>query len=193
MLLWSVIDMRHPNILTRDGAVLVIFEMQERLVPAVHERKMVLNNIINMAAAAKILKIPIILTEQYPKGLGATVPELVEVLGEDVKSIEKLSFSAFGSEEFKKRLDELKAKTLILCGLECHICINQTALDGVQEGFMVHVLADGVSSRTKENLEIGLEKIRQGGGIVTTTEMALYELMEVAKTEEFNSVLKVLR
>jgi nicotinamidase-related amidase len=184
--------MKYPNILSKSGTVLVIFEMQERLVPAVQDNKKVLENIMNMVRAAKILKLPIVLTEQYPKGLGLTVPELNELLG-GPKPIEKLSFSAFGSEEFKNRLVELDAKTLILCGLECHICINQTALEGVQEGYNIHVLADATSSRTREDYEVGLEKIRQGGAVVTTTETAIYELMKVAKTDEFDKILKVLK
>lgn len=185
--------MRSERLLSRDRAVLIIFEMQERLLPAVHEHKDVLKNIQNMVRSARILDVPIILTEQYPKGLGPTVPELMEVLGEDVKPIEKLSFSAFGSDEFKDKLKYLDAKTLILCGLECHICINQTAHDALQEGYRVHVLADGTSSRTKKNYKLGLKKMRQGGAVITSTETALYELMEVAKTDEFNGILKVLK
>jgi nicotinamidase-related amidase len=188
-----VIILKHPNVLSKEGAVLVIFEMQERLVPAVHEFKSVIKNIQNVARSAKILKIPIILTEQYPKGLGPTINEVKEALGDEVVPIEKLSFSAFGSDEFKSKLKELDAKTLILCGLECHICINQTAHDALQEGYGVHVLLDATSSRTKQNYKAGLRKIRKSGAVVTTTEMALYELMEVAKTEEFDEVLKVLK
>lgn len=185
--------MGHKNILSRDGAALVIFEMQERLLPAVRDHKEVLENIMNMVRAAKILNVPIILTEQYPKGLGSTVPELMELLGPEIQPMEKLSFSAFGSDEFKGRLKELSVKSLILCGLECHICINQTAHDGISEGYYVHVLTDGVSSRTKGNYKAGLKKLRASGAVLTTTEMALYELMEVAKTDEFDEVLKVLR
>jgi nicotinamidase-related amidase len=185
--------MKHERLLSREGTVLIIFEMQERLLPAVHEHKRVLKNIQNIVRSARILNLPIILTEQYPKGLGQTVPDIHEVLGDDVKTIEKLSFSAFGSGEFRARLKELDAKTLILCGLESHICINQTAHDALQEGFKVHVLADGTSSRTKKNHKAGLKKMQHSGVVITTTEMALYEIMEVAKTDEFNEVLKVLK
>jgi nicotinamidase-related amidase len=188
-----VITLKHPDLLSKDGAVLVIFEVQERLLPAVHEWKTVLTNIQNIAKAAKILGIPIILTEQYPKGLGGTVQDLVEVLGEDVKPIEKLCFSGFLSDNFRAKLAELDAKTLILCGLETHICINQTALDGLHNKYKIHVLADATSSRTEQNWKFGLEKIRSAGAIVSTTEMALYELMEVAKSDGFDEVLKILR
>jgi len=185
--------MHHPDILKKDGTVLVIFEVQERLLPAVHEWKSVLKNIQNMAQAAKILGIPIILTEQYPKGLGVTVRELTDVLGKDVKPVEKLCFSAFLSDSFRARLAELDAKTLILCGLETHICINQTALDAIHNKYRVHVPADATSSRTEQNWRFGLEKIRAAGAIITTTEMALYELLEIAKSEGFDEVLKILR
>ena len=181
------------DLLSREGSVLVIFEVQERLLPAVQNSKEVLQNIINLARAAHILGVPIILTEQYPKGLGGTVPELLDVLDFSVKPLEKLSFSGFGSEEFNAELTELAADTLILCGLECHICINQTALEGLSKGFKVQVVADATSSRTEENYRLGLEKIRQAGAVVTTTETALYEMMRVAKTKEFDEVLKVLR
>jgi nicotinamidase-related amidase len=182
--------MRNSGLLSKR---LVIFEMQERLLPAVHKNKDVLANVMNLAKSAKILKVPIILTEQYPKGLGRTVPELLEVLGTDVQPLEKLSFSAFGSTEFRTKLEELNAKTLILCGLECHICINQTALDALNEGYVAHVVADATSSRTKDNYKLGLKKMRHAGAVITSTETALYELMEVAKTEEFDEVLKVLK
>ena len=185
--------MKHGSLLSKEGSVLIIFEMQERLLPAVHEHKEVLKNVRNMVRSARILGIPIILTEQYPKGLGPTVPELMEVLGEDVEPVEKLSFSAFGSDEFRSRLKDLDAKTLMLCGLETHICINQTAHDALQEGYRVHVLKDATSSRTKKNKKAGLKKMQHSGVVITTTEMALYELMEVAKTDEFNDILKVLK
>jgi nicotinamidase-related amidase len=189
----NVIFMADQALLNKENSVLVIFEMQERLFPAVLSHKEVLQNIINLARSCKVLGVPIILTEQYPKGLGPTIPDLKDALDEGVVPLEKLSFSAFGSESFRDRLKELNAKTLILSGLECHICITQTALAGLSEGFDIHVVSDATSSRTKENYQAGLARIRQAGAVITTTEMVLYEMMKVAKTPEFDEVLKVLR
>ena len=141
---------------------------------------------------ADIMDIPIVLTEHYPKGLGVTVPKIKGVLKE-YEPIEKVIFSCFGSEKFKSKLKELGVKRLMLSGIESHICIEQTSLDAVSQGYEVHVIADAISSRTPRNLEIGLEKMRQFGAVISSTEMAMYEIMERADTKEFKEVLKLVK
>ncbi len=182
----------HPAILTKQNTVLVVVDVQEKLLPYVADKEKVTENLRMLIKFAYIMNMPIILTEHYPKGLGRTVPEIKEVL-KDYKPIEKVIFSCFGSEEFKSRLKELGVKRLMLSGIESHICIEQTALDALGAGYEVHVIADAISSRTPRNLEIGIEKTRQFGAVISSTEMAMYEIMERADTREFKEVLKLVK
>ncbi len=182
----------HPAILSKEETVLVVVDVQEKLLPYVKDKEKVTENLQMLIKFAYIMDIPIILTEHYPKGLGKTVPEIKEVLKE-YKPIEKVIFSCFGSEKFKSRLKELGVKRLMLSGIESHICIEQTALDALDAGYEVHVIADAISSRTPRNLEIGIEKTRQFGAVISSTEMAMYEIMERADTKEFKEVLKLVK
>ncbi|MEE9151122.1 MAG: hydrolase [Thermoplasmata archaeon] len=182
----------HPAILNRDNAVLIVVDVQEKLLPYVADKEKVTENLRLLIRFADIMDIPIVLTEHYPKGLGVTVPKIKEVLKE-YEPIEKVIFSCFGSEKFKSKLKELGVKRLMLSGIESHICIEQTSLDAVSQGYEVHVIADAISSRTPRNLEIGLEKMRQFGAVISSTEMAMYEIMERADTKEFKEVLKLVK
>jgi len=182
----------HPAILTSKMTVLVVVDVQEKLLPYVADKENVTKNLQMLIKFAHIMDIPIVLTEHYPKGLGRTVPEIKEVLKE-YKPIEKVIFSCFGSDEFKTRLKELGAKTLMLTGIESHICVEQTALDAMNSGYEVHVISDAIASRTPRNLEIGIEKMRQFGAVISSTEMAMYEIMERADTKEFKEVLSLVK
>ena len=155
------------------------------------DKERLVANIVKLIKFAKIMNIPIVLSEQYPKGLGPTVKEIKEVLP-DVSPIEKTAFGCFGSEEFKERLSEIGASTLIVTGMETHVCISQTVLEAV-DNFKVHVISDAVSSRTKESWQTGLERMRDAGAIITSTEMAMYELMKDAKIREFKEVSDLLK
>lgn len=182
----------HPAILSKENTALVVVDVQEKLLPYVADKEKVTENLQMLIRFAYIMGMPIMLTEHYPKGLGRTVPEIKEVLKE-YRPIEKVIFSCFGSEEFKSKLKELGAKRLMLSGIESHICIEQTALDALDAGYEVHVIADAISSRTPRNLEIGVEKTRQFGAVISSTEMAMYEIMERADTREFKEVLKLVK
>jgi nicotinamidase-related amidase len=182
----------HPAILSKEDTVLIVVDVQEKLLPYVVDKEKVTENLRMLIKFAYIMNIPILLTEHYPKGLGRTVPQIKEVLKE-YKPIEKVIFSCFGSGKFKSRLKELDVKRLMLSGIESHICIEQTALDALDAGYEVHVIADAISSRTPRNLEIGIEKTRQFGAVISSTEMAMYEIMERADTKEFKEVLKLVK
>lgn len=184
--------LNRPNsrLIERNNAALIVIDIQEKLIPLVVRNSEIINNIVKLIKFCKTLKIPIIITEQYPKGLGKTVREVSEELKE-VKPIEKTSFSCFGSEEFKNALKNNKVKTLILVGVEAHICIAQTALDAIDK-FKVCVVADAVSSRTVENLNIGLQRMRDNGVIISSTEMLMYELLRDSKSKEFKEVKNLL-
>ena len=145
-----------------------------------------------MLKGAAILRIPVLVTEQYRKGLGLTAPEIADAI-EDFSPMEKATFSACGAEGFEPALKENGISDVILCGMESHICVLQTCLDLADKGFNTFVLADAVSSRTLENYRLGLERMREAGAVIASTEMVLFELLERAGTDEFRQVLPLLR
>ncbi|MEM3712198.1 MAG: hydrolase [Thermoproteota archaeon] len=180
----------NSRLIERNGAALIVVDVQDKLIPLIVRNSETIGNIVKLIKFCKTLKIPIILTEQYPKGLGKTVKEISEELKE-IKPIEKTSFSCFGSEEFKNALKKNRIKTLILVGVEAHVCITQTALDALDK-FKVCIVADAVSSRTVENLNIGLQRMRDNGVIISSTEMLMYELLKDSKSKEFKEVKHLL-
>jgi nicotinamidase-related amidase len=182
----------HPAILTKENTALVVVDVQEKLLPYVIGKDEVVSNIQMLIKFAHIMDIPVILTEHYPKGLGVTVPEIKEVLSEYAPK-EKVIFSCWGSLEFAEKLKELGIKRIMIAGIESHICVCQTTLDAINSGYEVHVISDAVSSRTQRNLDIGLEKMRQFNAVISSTEMAMYEIMERADTKEFKEVLKLVK
>ena len=182
----------HPAILSKENTALVVVDIQEKLLPYVIDKEKVVENVQMLIKFADIMSIPIILTEHYPKGLGTTVLEVSEVL-KNYAPLKKVLFSCCGAKGFISRLKELGISRIMIVGIESHICVSQTTLDMMHAGFEVHVIADAISSRTSRNLEIGIEKMRQFGAIISSTEMAMYEIMERADTEEFKEVLKLVK
>jgi nicotinamidase-related amidase len=182
----------HPALLPRENTVLVLVDIQDKLLPYVAEKEKVVENIRMLIKFADIMNIPIVFTEHYPKGLGSTIPEISGVLRTYIP-IEKVIFSCFGAPRFRSKLKELKAENLMVAGIESHICIEQTVLDALNSGYQVHVIEDAISSRTTKNHKIGVKKMRQFGAIISSTEMAMYEIMERADTKEFKEVLKLVK
>lgn len=140
-----------------------------------------------------ILDLPIIITEQYPKGLGRTATEITKVLPADFEFVEKTAFSSCGSGAFLEKLKETGADQIVLAGLETHICVNQTAHDLLNENFQVHILHDCVASRSPHNKETALRKMHQNGAIPSCVEMALFEIMRDAKNEKFREIQKLVK
>lgn len=171
---------------------MVVIDIQERLLPAMHDRERVLQNAVRLTQAAAILKVPVIVTEQYRKGMGPTVPELAAGIG-GVEPIEKLSFSCCGADAFGAALENHGAGDVILCGIEAHVCVLQTALDLLDRGFRAFVVADAVSSRTPENCSLALGRLRESGAVIVSTEMILFELLNRAGTDEFKQVLPLVK
>ncbi len=182
----------HPAILRKENTALVIVDVQEKLLPYVQKKDEVVANIQMLIKFAHIMHIPVILTEHYPKGLGVTVPEIKEVL-EKYEPKEKVIFSCYGSLDFTEKLKELGIKRFMIAGIESHICVQQTTLDAMNAGYEVHVISDAISSRTKHNYKIGIKKMKHFGAIISSTEMAMYEIMERADTPEFKEVLKLVK
>jgi len=180
--------------LNADQCALVVIDIQEKLLPPIFQREQLVRNSQLLIRAAGILKIPTLVSTQYAKGLGATVPEIASLLpGTD--AVDKTLFSCFGSDAFCSLLKRLPGQrnTLLLCGMESHICVMQTALAALREGYLVHVASDAVSSRLEWNWKIGLDRMRAAGAIISSTEMMIYELMRSSSSAAFKELLPHLK
>ncbi len=178
--------------LSRSKAGVVVVDIQERLLPAIFEKERLVENAVRLIEGAAILGVPLFATEQYRKGLGATVPEVASVIA-GFTPLEKVAFSVYGAPGFSAALEQKKVSQAILCGMETHVCVMQSCLDLLATGVSVFVAADAVSSRTAENRRLGLERMRDAGAVIVSTEMALFELLEQAGTEEFKRILALVR
>jgi nicotinamidase-related amidase len=179
--------------LERDGAQLVVIDVQEKLCramdPSVLE-KLVANASILIEAAAE-LGLPTTVTEQYVKGLGATLPALKEKLA--APSLEKMTFSCCGGEGFMETLERSGRRQVILTGMETHVCVLQTALELLDKGYAVHLVCDAVMSRRKDNWKTALKALAAAGAVLTSTETVVFQLLRVAGTEEFKKLSKLVR
>jgi len=178
--------------LDKNNVTLLIVDIQDKLAAAMKQREKVVENTLHLIELAKMLDIPIIVTEQYPKGLGSTVPEIKEALPAYVP-IEKLTFNCCGVADFSGALKRAGRRKIILTGMETHICVLQTALGLLQDGYAVHAVSDAVCSRTKENWKVGLGFMYDAGAVITGTETVLFQLLGVAGTEEFKAVSKRIK
>jgi nicotinamidase-related amidase len=176
--------------LDRARAALLLVDFQERLLPAMHDAERVLANAIRLARGAALLGLPVCVTEQYPKGLGHTVPPLAETLTGAV-SFEKVTFSACGALGLTEWLRG--REQVVLAGIESHVCVCQTGLDLLAAGVETFLVADAVSSRTPENARCGVERLRATGAVVISTEMALFELLGTAAAPEFKAVQALVK
>jgi len=175
------------------SCALVVIDIQQKLLPPIFQKDQLVRNAQLLIRAAGILKIPALVSTQYAKGLGATVPEISSLLAQ-TDAIDKTPFSCFGSDAFCAAVKRLPSRnTLLLCGMESHICVAQTALAALREGYVVHVASDAVSSRTEWNWKIGLERMRTAGAVISSTEMMIYELMQSSSSEAFRELLPHLK
>ncbi len=180
--------------LEADQCALVVIDIQEKLLPPIFQKEQLVRNSQLLIRAAGILKIPTLLSTQYSKGLGATVPEVSRLLPE-TEAIDKTLFSCFGSDVFCSVIKRLSSQrnVLLLCGMESHICVTQTALAALRDGHVVHVASDAVSSRTEWNWKIGLDRMRAAGAIISSTEMMIYELIRSSSSAAFKELLPHLK
>jgi nicotinamidase-related amidase len=176
------------------GPVLLIVDVQERLFNAMDadRRDEMIENIKILAQTATRLDVPILVTEQYPKGLGGTLPELRELF-RDVRPLEKTAFSCCGADGFVDRLRAMGVEHVVVAGMEAHVCVLFTALDLLRGGYRVTVAADAVCSRTRANAEIGLAEARQAGAVVSSTETIVFRWLGRADTDVFREISKLLR
>ena len=175
-----------------EKTLLVLVDVQGTLAHLMHRKEDLFSNLRKIILGAQALGLPIVWLEQNPAGLGPTVPEIAELLGGG-EPIPKYSFSGCGEERFLQVLNSLGRRQVLLAGIEAHVCVYQTAVDLAARGYEVQVVADAVSSRTPENREIGLEKMRGAGASVTSVETALFELVRVARGEVFKKLLAIVK
>src|SRR5437660_5601804 len=180
--------------LDADQCALVVVDIQSKLLPPIFQKEQLVRNSQLLIRAAGILKIPALVSTQYAKGLGGTVPEIASLLS-GIEVTDKTLFSCFGSEVFCSLLKRLPGNrnTLLLCGMETHICVMQTALAALREGYLVHVASDAVSSRTEWNWKVGLDRIRAAGAVISSTAMILYELLRSSGSPAFKELLPFLK
>lgn len=175
-----------------DNTALVIKDIQGKLWNVMHEKEAFLENAQKLVKGMQVLGVPIIMTEQNPKGLGATLPELMQLMPE-VKPMTKFSFNCCQDEGFQQAINNLKRKQILICGIEAHICVYQTALGLLSSGFEVQIVADVVASRAVRNRDIALTRMQSERVKLTTTEMVIYELLQTAENPKFKEILKVIK
>jgi nicotinamidase-related amidase len=189
----SEIKMLHPKILDKNKTVLVVVDFQEAFRSPINDFAQIASRISIAVRGFQILNLPIIITEQYPKGLGRTAEEILFSLPPEFEFVEKSAFSSCGASLFMEKLRAANATQIVLCGLETHVCVNQTAHDLMNETFEVHILTDCVSSRFTHDKEIALRKMQMNGVVPSTVEMALFELMRDAKHEQFKEIQNLIK
>jgi len=174
--------------------VLAVVDLQEKLLPPIFEKERMVRNSQLLIRLAKILGIPVLLSTQYSKGLGATIAEIASLLP-DVTPLEKNEFGCLNNDAYCARLKSLPGdrNTLLVCGMESHICVTQTVMGALNRGYIVHVASDGVSSRTEWNWKIGLERMRAAGAVISSTEMMIYELLRTSSGPAFKEMLQYLK
>lgn len=180
-----LIDPRH--------ALLLLVDLQEKLMPAMHEPRPVIANALILLTTASRLGMPTVVTEQYPQGLGHTVPEIGERLQSREAVYAKMTFSAAADPSTMARLRQSRRTQVILAGVEAHVCVMQTAIGLVQGGYHPFVVADATTSRKPQSAQLALERLRQNGVSIVTTEMVMFELLGRAGTDEFRELSRLIR
>ena len=178
--------------MTPKDTLLLVIDIQGKLATSVYQSDSVVKNVSKLIRTCKLLGVPVICTEQYPKGLGGTVDELKELIG-DEPPYEKLSFSCCGNNEFIKRLRSLGRNDILVVGMETHVCVYQTCVELLEFGYNVHLVTDAVSSRSEENRSLGIRCIERAGAALTSTEMAIFELLRVAEGDTFKAISKIVK
>lgn len=175
-----------------ESTVGLVIDIQERLLPHIHENKKLIGNVGILLEGLKVLEVPVLITEQYRKGLGATVPEVEEKLLR-FNPLEKMTFSCCDDNGFIAELKMTRRKSVIICGIESHVCVLQTTIDLISKGYQAVVVSDCISSRKQNDMFIAIERMRQEGAIITTCESILFELARVSGTEKFKAISKLVK
>ena len=186
-------DAAAAGVLRPERTALVVVDLQEKLLPAIASRERVLRNSVLLLKLADVLALPVVLTTQYSRGLGPTVPDVL-MAAPGAAPLDKVSFGCFGSPEFLDRLKSLGGRDqLVVAGIESHICVAQTVLGALERGYTVHVASDAVGSRSEENRAVGIGRMERAGALVSSTEMAIYELLGRSDGSAFKKMLPLLK
>ena len=181
------------RVLRAEDCALAVVDMQEKLLPPIFEKERLVRNAQLLVRLAGLLSLPVIVSTQYEKGLGKTIDEISLMLPA-MKPVDKLEFGCFGNSEYCSIMGKLENRnTLLICGMESHICVTQTTLGALNQGLNVHVAADAVSSRTEMNWKVGLNRMQAAGAVISSTEMMIYELLGKSGTPAFKEMLKHLK
>lgn len=184
--------MRHPNLLRKGDTLLVVVDIQTKLLNVMFDKQLLVGNCRKLIQACKLMETPIVVTEQYPKGMGPTDPRILELIqGEG--TVEKLSFSCCGVDNFNQRVSAFGKKQMVVIGIEAHVCILQTVHDLLHRGYSVYVPYDAVSSRKESDCRNALERMSQAGAVVGSVESAVFELMERADTQSFKEISRLIK
>ncbi len=184
--------MNVPAPLTPENTVIIAIDFQERLFPVMNAKEKLLQNVVKLIKGAKALEVPVIVPEQYPKGLGPTIPEIKELLP-GMKPVEKVCFSCCDNDAFNQALAALNRKQVLIAGIEAHICVYQTAAALARQGYEVQVVTDCVSSREPENKAVAIQKMGALGILPSSTEMVLFEMLKVAQGDKFKQISSIVK
>ena len=178
-----------------ERVAVVVIDIQEKLLPPIWQGERMVRNSQLLLRLAGVLHLPVVATTQYARGLGQTVPDVVSLLPSQSSTHDKLEFSCFGSQQFCSALQQLPGErdALLLCDMEAHICVLQTALEALRRGYLVHVVADAVSSRSQQDWRLALDRMRQAGAVISSAEMAIYELLRLSGSAAFKQMLPFLK
>jgi nicotinamidase-related amidase len=180
--------------LVADQCALIVVDIQEKLLPPIFNKDELVKNSQLLVRVANVLAMPVVVTTQYAQGLGPVVTDIASLVS-NFRSIDKLEFGCFGSSEFRSLLKSMPGNrnTVLLCGMESHICVMQTALGALNDGYLVHVASDAIGSRARWNWDIGIDRMRAAGAVISTTEMMIYELLRSSGTPQFKQMLPYLK
>lgn len=180
------------SLLTRDNTAFVAIDFQEKLMPAMSGVELLEEVTVRLMKGMKVLGVPAVVTQQYTKGLGATIPSMAEALG-DFEHVEKNTFSCMANDEFVTRIKELGRKNIVVCGIEAHICVQQTVLELLEADYNVYLVVDCISSRSEEDKLWSITRMGEAGAVITTYESVLYEILRDSKAEGFKEISAIVK
>jgi nicotinamidase-related amidase len=178
--------------LKQSNTQLIIIDVQGKLAQLMHQQEQLIEQLALLIQGAKLMALPIVWAEQLPDKLGATTPQIANLLT-PLKPLSKSTFSAFKEPSIQQVIEQSQCKQVLLVGIEAHICVYQTAMDLLAQGYEVHLVTDAISSRTFENKSLAIKKLTHEGATLTSTEMALFELQQTAEGEQFRSLIKLMK
>ncbi|MCR5034085.1 MAG: hydrolase [Clostridia bacterium] len=178
--------------LNREDTLAVFIDFQEKLMPAMHNKEVLQDKVVRLAKGLKVLDIPHIVTQQYTKGIGETIPEVAEAIGE-FEPIDKTTFSCMSHVDFINQLEIAARRNIVVCGIEAHICVQQTVEQLLEEGYNVYIPVDCISSRSQNDFLWAAERMEKAGAVMTTYESILYELLKDSKAEGFREISRIVK